>query len=390
MDLTLDELVLWAQERNCSDLFVKANSRPGIRQHGKVILTDFPVISADEAKKLCYSKMTPRQQAIFEQHREMDLAFSIGESLRVRMNVYCQRGAIATVCRLIPTKIKSLEELGIPSKVREFCLHRSGLVLVTGPTGCGKTTTLASMIDLINDNRQVHIVTIEDPIEFTHKDKKAIVSQREIGIDTDNFSMALRHILRQAPDIILVGEMRDLETMNVALQAAETGHLVFATVHTASAAETLDRISNMYAPHERPMLWLRLSVSLRGVLSQKLLPKADGSGRVAAVEVMDVTPTIVKMLEEGKSDEIYTAIRQAGNEGYWGMQTMNQCLLNLYKEGVITEQDALAAAGVYTELRQLIRVANSRGEVGATQRAAAQPAAPAPPQVPGLPTVPAR
>ncbi len=363
MSATLDEMIMWAAQRGSSDLFLKADAAPSIRLHGHVAPTEFPVLSAEEVTKLCNSKMNQRQQAVFDQHHEMDLAFSVGEDYRIRMNVYRQRGHTATVCRIIPTRIKTLDELGIPPKVKEFVQHRNGLVLVTGPTGCGKTTTLAAMIDLINQNRHVNIVTIEDPIEFVHKDKMAIVSQREVGIDTENFNMALRHILRQAPDIILIGEMRDIETMNVALQAAETGHLVFATVHTASAAETLDRISNMFQPHERPMLWLRLSVSLRGVLSQKLLPRADGKGRVAAVEVMDVTPTIVKLLEEGRSDDMYTAIRQAGTEAYWGMQTMNQCLLRYYKAGIITEQDALSNAGQFTELKQMIRMAFNKGEV---------------------------
>lgn len=385
MPYELDDMIRYAEERNASDLFIKANAVPSLRVNGRIVQTEYPLLAAEEAHRLCYSKMSARQQAVFEQHHEMDLAFAVGEELRIRMNIYKQRGHTAGVCRLIPMRIRSLEELGIPEKVKEFCLHRNGLVLVTGPTGSGKTTTLAAMIDLINQTRQVNIITVEDPIEFVHKDKTAIVSQREVGVDTDNFSMALRHILRQAPDIILIGEMRDIETMNTALQAAETGHLVFATVHTASAAETLDRISNMFAPHERPMLWLRLSVTLRGVLSQKLIPRADGTGRLAGVELMEVTPTIVKMLEEGKSDDIYTAIRQAGTESYWGMQTMNQCLLRFYKEGLITEQEALSSAGSYTEMRQLIRMATTRGEVN---RPAAE--APAAPKIPGIPTVPAR
>jgi len=252
-------------------------------------------------------------------------------------------------------RIRSLEELGMPPTLAEFTKSRNGLVLVTGPTGSGKSTTLAAMIDLINSSRKVNIVSIEDPIEYVHKDKVAIVSQREVGIDTDSFQEALKRVLRQAPDVILIGEMRDIETMNVALQAAETGHLVFATVHTSSAAETLDRLSNMFAPHERPMLWLRLSISLRGVVSQKLLPRADGLGRVAAVEVMVVTPTIVKMVEEGKSEDIYAQIRQAGQETYWGMQTMNQCLVRFVRAGVISAEEALAAAGNYTEMRQMLR-----------------------------------
>ncbi len=389
MTLELDEMILTAFHHKASDLFVKSDSVPSLRVHGKIVVAhDYPSLSGEEVHRLCYSKMTPRQQAVFEQHHEMDLAFSVGEELRIRMNIYKQRGGVATVCRLIPTRIRALEDLGVPPKVKEFLTHRNGLVLITGPTGSGKTTTLAAMIDLINQHRPVNIITIEDPIEFVHKDKKAIVSQREIGIDTDNFNVALRHVLRQAPDIILIGEMRDLETMNIALQAAETGHLVFATVHTASAAETLDRISNMYAPHERPLLWLRLSVSLRGVLSQKLLPRADGTGRVAAIEVMDVTPTIVGMLEKGASDDIYAAIRQAGQEEYWGMQTMNQCLLRFFKEGIITEADALANANPYTELRQLIRMAQNKGEVRQTMTAPVQAAAPAVPNLPPVPHMP--
>ncbi len=390
MTQDLDDLLLFALEKNASDLFVKANSAPCLRVNGKIVHTEFPILTVAEAHRLCYSKMSARQQAIFEQHHEMDLAFEVQDVLRIRMNVYNQRGATAGVCRLIPKGIKSLEELGIPPKVKDFCQHRNGLVLITGPTGCGKTTTLAAMIDLINQNRSVNIITVEDPIEFTHPDKTAIVSQREIGLDTDNFQQALRHILRQAPDIILIGEMRDIETMNVALQAAETGHLVFATVHTSSAAETLDRISNMFQPHERPMLWLRLAVSLRGVLSQKLVPKANGEGRACAVEVMDVTPTISKLLEEGKSDEIYTAIRQAGLEAYWGMQTMNQCLLDFYTRGVITEKDALNSSGIFSEMKQLIRMAQTRGDIDPvnTQSVPTPSSGSRAPQIPGLPSVP--
>lgn len=364
MAIQLEDLIRESYKNSASDLFVRGNAKPAICKHGKIVsLEGYEEFTPEVVRDLVYQKMNPRQQAAFEQHHEMDLAFSVGTELRIRMNVYKQRGTCATVCRLIPTKILSLDELGIPPKVKEFTVHRNGLVLVTGPTGSGKTTTLAAMIDLINQNRSVNIITLEDPIEFVHPDKMAIVSQREIGIDTDNFNVALRHVLRQAPDIILIGEMRDLETMNIALQAAETGHLVFATVHTASAAETLDRISNMYAPHERPMLWLRLSVSLRGVLSQKLLPRADGKGRVAAIEVMDVTPTIQKMLEDGKSDDIYSAIRQGGMEAYWGMQTMNQCLMRYFKAGIISEQDALSNSGQFTELKQLIRMAYAKGEI---------------------------
>jgi len=377
-------MIRYAANLQASDIFLKSNAAPSLRVHGRIAPAELPFLTGEQVHQMCLEKMNPRMIEAFESHHEMDLAFSVGEELRIRMNVYRQRGGTASVCRLIPTKMKTLEELGIPPKVKDFTQHRNGLVLVTGPTGSGKTTTLAAMIDLINSNRKVNIITVEDPIEFVHKDKQAVISQREVGIDTDSFNSALRHVLRQAPDIILIGEMRDLETMNVALQAAETGHLVFATVHTASAAETLDRLSNMFQPHERPMLWLRLSISLRGVLSQKLVPRSDGKSRIAAVELMDVTPTIVKMIEEGRSDDMYGAIRQAGMEDYWGMQTMNQCLLRYAKAGIISEADALAAAGNFTELKQMIRMAGARGDYNSPAQQQ-RPAAPQPPPVPGVP-----
>jgi twitching motility protein PilT len=319
------------------------------------VSTDYPVLSEDDARALAYSKMTGRQIEEYERHHEMDLAFTLEGVTRIRASIYMQRTTVAMVLRLIPLKIKNLEELGMPATLADFTKARNGLVLVTGPTGSGKSTTLAAMIDLINSTRPCNIVTIEDPVEYVHNDKVAIISQREVGIDTASFQEAIKRVLRQAPDVILIGEMRDIETMNVALQAAETGHLVFATVHTSSAAKTLDRLSNMFAPHERPLLWLRLSVTLRGVVSQKLIPRADGTGRVAGVEVMVVTPTITKMLEEGKSDDIYSQIRQGGLETYWGMQTMNQCLVKFVKAGVITQDEALANSGNLTEMRQMLR-----------------------------------
>jgi len=352
--LELDDYLRHAAELKASDLFIRANAVPASRVHGRIRNLDFPMLDGEESRRLAYSKMSGRQIEEFERHHEMDLAFTLPGVSRIRTSVYMQKGTVASVNRLIPLDIMSLDQLGMPPTLAEFTKSRNGLVLVTGPTGCGKSTTLAAMIDLINSSRRVNIVCIEDPIEYVHNDKMAIISQREIGIDTDSFQEALKRVLRQAPDVIMIGEMRDIETMNVALQAAETGHLVFATVHTASASETLDRLSNMFAPHERPMLWLRLSVSLRGVVSQKLLPRSDGKGRVAALEVMVVTPTIAKMLEEGKSEDIYSQIRQAGTETYWGMQTMNQCLVKYVRAGVITSEEAMSNAGNYTELRQML------------------------------------
>jgi twitching motility protein PilT len=226
------------------------------------------------------------------------------------------------------------------------------LVLVTGPTGCGKSTTLAAMIDMINENRRCNIITVEDPIEFVHPDKRSIVSQREIGIDTDSFTEALKYVVRQSPDVILIGEMRDVETMNVALAASETGHLVFSTVHTTSASETMERIINMFPPHDKPQICLRLSKTLKATISQKLIPRCDTEGRIAAIEVMIGNPTVSKLIEEGRSGQLYQAIAE-GN--FWGMQTMNQCLAKYLKSGMITEEEAMANAGNLTELKQMVR-----------------------------------
>jgi len=355
-ELTLDGLITYASQQKASDIFIKAGVPPGLRVLGSIVRTPFPALTPEDAERLAFEHFDARQAELFGQNLEMNLSFTVPDVARIRQNVYRERGFVATTCRLISLRVKSLEEIGVTSEaIKNMTKASHGLVLVTGPTGSGKTTTLAAMIDYINETRQVNIITQEDPIEYVYTDKQAMISQREIGIDTKSFDEALRQVLRQTPDVILIGEMRDLETLNVALQAAETGHLVFGTLHTASAAETLDRISNMYAPHERPMLWLRLSTTLRGVVSQKLLRRADDSGRVVAQEIMVVTPTIAKMLEDGKSSDLYTAIRQGGQEEYWGMQTMNQCLEKLVADEIITEDDALAKAGNLTELKQTLR-----------------------------------
>lgn len=350
--LELRELLLEASKKKASDLFIKEDSPPVIRVNGKVQATDHAILSSDDCRDLCYSVMTHEQIGRFEHRHELDLAFQIEGICRVRANIYQQRGSMAMVCRLIPLKIYSLEQLGMPPSLAALTKNRQGLILVTGPTGSGKSTTQAAMIDLINNTRRANIVTIEDPIEFVHPDKMCIVSQREVGVDTDSFNDALKYMMRQNPDIILIGEMRDVETFNVALAAAETGHLVFSTLHTASAAETMDRIINMFPPQDRDMVCLRLSGSLMGVVSQKLVPRADGTGRVGAVEVMIVTPTIAKLLEEGRASQLPGTIAEGA---HWGMQTMNQCLLKYYRAGLISEDDALAYAGNATEMRQMVR-----------------------------------
>jgi twitching motility protein PilT len=353
MSVTIRELAEVAAKVRASDIFLKAGSQPMMRLHGKITtLGENPALTADEVQELAYGIMSHDQIGRFERRHELDLAFQIDGLARFRVNIYQQRNTMGMVLRIIPLEVYTLTELAMPEAIRGFTELRQGLVLVTGPTGCGKSTTLAAMIHEINGKRRDNIVTIEDPIEFVHPDMKSIINQREIGIDTDSFTDALKYVLRQSPDVILVGEMRDVETMNVALAAAETGHLVYSTVHTSSAAETLDRIVNMFPPHDKPIICMRMSVSLKGIVSQKLVPRSDKPGRVAAVEIMVANPTIQKLLEEGRSGQIYQGIQEGD---YWGMQTMNQSLDRFYKAGIISQEEALANAGNETELRQMMR-----------------------------------
>ena len=347
------DLIRQAYELKASDLFIKADSPPMLRLHGRIVAVEgTEKLSGDETRRMAYSIMSHEQIGRFEHRHELDIGWELDGLTRVRTNIYQQRGTIGVVSRLVPLKLYTLEQLGMPPAVGELTKARQGLMLITGPTGSGKSTTLAGMINKINEEQSKNIVTIEDPIEFVHPDKKCIISQREVGIDTDSFSDALKYVLRQNPDIILIGEMRDVESVSVALQAAETGHLVFGTLHTSSAAETLERIVNLFPPEDKMLLCMRMSQSVRGFIAQKLLPRVDTVGRVAAVEIMIATPTVAKLIEEGKTGNIYTAIQEGG---FWGMQTMNQCLTRYYKAGIISEDDAMAAAGNLTELRQMIR-----------------------------------
>ena len=355
--MNLHDLIRVAGEKKASDIFIKADSPPMARIHGLVTqLLDgedrLRLLTPDDTRALAHGVMTPEQIARFEARHELDIAFEVKGVTRVRANINQQRGSYGLVCRLVPLKILTLEDLGHPPVLAEMVKHRQGLILVTGPTGSGKSTTLAAMVNQINETRPANIVTVEDPIEFVHPDKTSILYQREVGIDTDSFTDALKYVMRQNPDVILVGELRDQETMDVALKASETGHLVFSTLHTSSAAETLDRIINMYPPNDKAQLCLRLSVSMRAVISQKLLPRSDTPGRVAGLEIMITTPTVAKLLEEGRSGNIYTAIQEGS---FWGMQTMNQCLVKYFRAGLISEDVALAAAGNATELKQMMR-----------------------------------
>lgn len=350
--MELKQLAALAAERRASDLFLKEHAPPTLRIDGRIAPTDLPVLNADEMRELAYSIMNHEQIGRFERRHELDLAFTIPDVARYRANIYQQRGSLGVVLRIIPLSIYSLDQLGMPQVIADLCKLKQGLILITGPTGCGKSTTLAAMIDLINSNRRCNIVTIEDPIEFVHDDKMSILNQREVGIDTDSFSEALKFVVRQSPDVILIGEMRDVETMNVALQASETGHLVFSTVHTTSASETMERIINMFPPHDKHQICLRLASSMKGIVSQKLLPRMDTDGRIASIEIMVGNPTVSKLIEEGRSGQLYQAIAEGG---FWGMQTMNQCLCKYYKAGMISEDEALTNAGNVTELKQMIR-----------------------------------
>ncbi len=353
--ITMHQLIDVGYEVRASDVMVKGGSRPFMKKDSQVqpLPGEWPVIDPVNVHRMLSELMTERQREHFAAHHEMDLGFNVGTHCRVRTNVYKQRGVTAAVCRIIPLTIRGLEELGMPPSLAEVVKHRQGLVLVTGPTGSGKTTTLAAMIDIINRTRKAHIVTVEDPLEFVHQDKEAYVSQREVGIDTDDFEPALRAVVREAPDVILIGEMRDIKTMNVALQAGETGHLVFSTVHTSSAYETLDRIINMFPPHEKNHLCLRLAGSLRAIIAQKLVPRADGDGRVAACEILVASPTVSKKIEDGHFTDLYDLMREPDN--YWGMQTMNQSLVKHVKDGLITAETAMQYAGILSELKQMLR-----------------------------------
>jgi twitching motility protein PilT len=330
------ELLERVLELGASDLHLTAGAKPTVRVHGGLgQLEDFPVLMPNETQAMIYSILTQRQRERLESELELDCAHALPGKARFRLNVYFQRDAIGAAFRLIPQEIKPLEELGIPPRVADMARLPRGFVLVTGPTGSGKSTTLASLVDLANRDRTDHIMTVEDPIEFLHQHKRCLVNQREVGEDTKSFASALKHVLRQDPDIILVGELRDLETISIALTAAETGHLVFATLHTQDAPQTVERVVDVFPTNQQEQVRVMLAGSLQGVVCQQLLPTADGSGRVAACEVMVATPAIRNLIRDGKTYQIYSAM-QAG--GRFGMQTMDQSLAGLVQRGVVSHE----------------------------------------------------
>lgn len=339
-------------EQGASDLHITTGTPPQIRIDGKMVPLKLPALLPVDTKKLCYSILTDAQKRKFEEENELDLSFGVKGLARFRGNIFMQRGAPAGVFRLIPFKILSFEELRLPKVVRAISQKPNGLVLVTGPTGSGKSTTLAAMIDAINNERHQHIVTIEDPIEFLHSHKNCLVNQREVGADTHSFKKAIRSILRQDPDVVLLGELRDLETIEAALTIAETGHLCFATLHTNSCVQTINRIVDVFPTSQQQQVRTQLSFVLEGVLSQTLLPKATGRGRALALEVMVPNMAIRALIRDDKIHQVYSQM-QMGQEKY-GMQTMNQSLFLLYYKKQITMEAALARSPEADELKQMM------------------------------------
>ncbi len=350
--VNLHQLLRAMVEKGASDMHITTGSPPLLRIDGAVIPLKLPPLSPVETKQLCYSILTEEQRVQFEERSELDLAFGVKSLARFRANIFLQRGAVSGAFRTIPFKILTFDELGLPLVVQSLAKKPRGLILVTGPTGSGKSTTLASILDWINTNTRQHIMTVEDPIEYLHAHKRCIVNQREVGSDTHAFKAALKSILRQDPDVVLVGEMRDLETIEAALTVAETGHLVFATLHTNSALQSINRIVDVFPPHQQAQIRAQLSFVLEGVISQLLLPRAGSPGRVLAMEILIPNPAIRNLIREDKVHQIYSQM-QVGQLKH-GMQTLNQSLHALYTRRLITLEEAMGRSNDIEELRSMI------------------------------------
>jgi len=350
-DFNISELLIRMMELGASDLHVTSGARPAVRLRGGLVqLEDQAVLTPPVLQRVLYAMLTQKQREKFEENLELDFAYSVPGKARYRVNIYRQRESLGAAFRLIPYEIKPLEDLGVPPSVNNFAGLARGLVLVTGPTGSGKSTTLAALIDLVNRTRSEHIMTVEDPIEFLHRHKSCLVNQREVGEDTKSFANALKHVLRQDPDIILVGEMRDLETISVALTAAETGHVVFATLHTQDAAQTIDRVIDVFPSEQQQQVRTMLSGAIQGIVCQTLCKTADGKGRVVATEVLVATPAIRNLIREGKTHQIYSAM-QAGAKH--GMHTLDQHLAELVRINKITYEHGLEKCHHVEDFNQL-------------------------------------
>jgi twitching motility protein PilT len=352
LKVNLHQLLRAMIEKGASDMHITTGSPPLLRIDGAIVPLKLPPLSPIETKQLCYSVLTEEQKIQFEKMKELDLSFGVKSLSRFRANIFMQRGAVSGAFRSIPFKILSFDELGLPPIVAELASKPRGLILVTGPTGSGKSTTLASIIDKINAETRQHIMTVEDPIEYLHPHKRSIVNQREVGSDTGTFKQALKYVLRQDPDVVLVGEMRDLETIEAALTIAETGHLVFATLHTNSAIQSINRIIDVFPPHQQSQVRAQLSFVLEGVISQLLLPRAGAPGRCLAMEVMVPNAAIRNLIREDKVHQIYTQM-QVGQQKH-GMQTLNQSLYSLYARRLITLEEAMGRSNDIEELRMMI------------------------------------
>jgi twitching motility protein PilT len=352
VQVPIPELLEAVLERGASDLHLTAGAPPTIRLHGDLErLGDYPVLGPRSLQGMIYAILPQKLRERLEQELELDMSYALPGKARFRVNVYFQRDSIGAAFRLIPYEIKELDTLGLPPVVADLARFPRGFVVVTGPTGSGKSTTLAGMVDVVNKEHSGHIMTVEDPIEFLHRHQKCIVNQREVGTDTHGFAPALKHVLRQDPDVILVGEMRDLETISTAITAAETGHLVFATLHTQDAPQTIDRIIDVFPPHQQQQVRVQLATTLQGVVTQQLLQTADGRGRALACEVLVTTPAVRNLVREGKVHQIYS-VMQAG--GRFGMQTMDMSLSQLVKAGKITQQLAFERCHDPEELQRLV------------------------------------
>ncbi len=345
----LNDLLNKVIEIDASDLHLRADEPPIFRVRGELIRGDMAPLSGTQIRDLMYAVLDQDRIDRFEKQRELDVAHEVPGKARFRVNIFFQQKQVGAALRLIPYLIRSVDELGMPQSVKQMCMRPRGLILVTGPTGSGKSTSLAAMIDYINRNRKCHILTIEEPIEYMHTDRMSVINQREVHVDTHSYADALRHVMRQNPDVILVGEMRDLETIHLAITAAETGHLVFSTLHTQDAPQTVDRIIDVFPPEAQAQIRMQLSVTLNAVISQTLLARADTSGRIAAYEMMIATPAIRSLIREGKTHQLYMDIQTGGDIG---MQSLDSHLLSLVNEGKIKYEDGIQRSSNPSDFRQ--------------------------------------